>query len=58
MQARKRLITYHTINVIVALRKRVNSNHPNIYKKFEEETNYSLREDEKQPSRKETKCFF
>jgi len=57
MQTRKRLITYITINGIVALRKHVNSNHLNIFFNFEEKTNFPLKEDEKN-FQKETKCFF
>jgi len=57
MQTRKRLITYITINGIVALRKHVNSNHLNIFFNFEEKTNFPLKEDEK-TFQKETKCFF
>ncbi len=46
-QARKRLIIYNSFNGIIALRKHVNSNHPNIFKKIEKEINCLLRKDEK-----------
>jgi hypothetical protein len=52
IQARKRLIIYNTTNGIAPLRKHVNSNHSNIFLKFEEEINYPLKEDERQPSKK------
>jgi len=53
-QARKRLIIYNTTNNMIPLRKHVNLDHSNISWKFEEEINYPLREDERQPSKKRT----
>jgi hypothetical protein len=52
MQTRKGLITYNITNGITALRKHINSNHPNIFLKFEEKINCPLKENEKQPSKK------
>jgi hypothetical protein len=57
LQVRKGLITCNTTNGIATLRKHVNSDHPNILKKFEEEINCPLREDEKQPSKKRLNVF-
>jgi hypothetical protein len=45
-QVRKGLIIYYSSNGITALKKYVNSNYLNIYKKIEEEINCPLREDE------------
>ncbi len=56
-QTRKGLITYITTNGIAALRKHINSNHPNIFFNFEEKTNFSLKEDERQPSKKRLNVF-
>jgi len=58
IQARRRLITYKTINGIIALRKHVNSDHCNILKIIEEEMNSPLREDEKQISKKRPICLL
>jgi hypothetical protein len=57
-QGRKRLIIYNITNGIIALKKRVNSNHPNILKKFEKEINCLLRENERQFSKKKPHVFF
>jgi len=51
-QARKGLIICNSSNGIVALRKHVTLDHPNILKKFEKKNNYLLREDERQSSKK------
>jgi hypothetical protein len=51
-QASKGLIIYNSSNDIIALRKHVNSGCFNILKKFKEEINYPLKEDERQPSKK------
>jgi hypothetical protein len=51
-QARKGLIIYDSSNCIVALKKHVNSDHLNIFLKFEKKINYPLKGDERQPSKK------
>jgi hypothetical protein len=51
-QARKGLIICNSSNGIIALRKHVNLDHPNILKKFEKKINCLLREDEIQSSKK------
>jgi hypothetical protein len=40
------------------LRKHVNSDNHNILKKFEEDIDWPLREDEKQPSEKKPNIYF
>ncbi len=39
--------------MIYALKKHVNSDHFNILKRFEKKVNYPLREDERQPSKRD-----
>jgi hypothetical protein len=56
-QVGKRLIMYNTINGIAALRKHVNLDHSNVLNFFEEEMNYPLKEEEKQPSKKIPNIF-
>jgi hypothetical protein len=51
-QARKGLIIYDSSNRIVALRKCVNSDHLNIFLKFEKKINCPLKGNERQPSKK------
>jgi hypothetical protein len=51
-QARKWLIIYNTINGIISLKKHVNPNHFNVLNFFEEEVNCTLKEEEKQPSKR------
>jgi len=48
-QARRGFIIYNTITNIIALIKHVTLYHYNIFKKFDEEVNNLLREDERQP---------
>jgi hypothetical protein len=57
-QAKKGLIIYSSSSGIIALRKHVNSDHPNILKKFKEEINCPLRENERKPSKKRSNVFF
>ncbi len=56
-QAKKGLIIYNSFNGIIALKKHVNSNHPNILKKFEKEINCLLREDERKHSKNRSNVF-
>jgi len=56
-KARKGLIIFNTINGIVALRKHVNSNHFNVFLKFEK-MNCPLKEEERQPSKNRPKVFL
>jgi hypothetical protein len=51
-QARKGLIIYNSFNGIVALRKQINSYHPNIFLNSKKKINCPLKEDERQPSKK------